>query len=626
MTSLSEYSEHPSNAKPQVKTSSLESTCFVLPNYELFVSKLLPATDVSFVHNSRFSPGYFVALHHTVYTYHGSYPTETPNYCGARVPLRHTKLNIQRWRQYLVEYENSEIVQYLEYGFPLGLTTNPVLQSSLQNHGSSYQFFKYIDEFLSKGLERCELTGPFRTPPFYNLHVSPLMTAPKKPDSRRAVFDATFGDFSLNKNTIADMYLDNPCVYDYPTVDDFKLLVLNAGKGCFIWKRDLSRFYLQIPLDPLEYPKVCCVWRNRLYFFVSLMFGLTHSGLQGQKVTNAVTWIHQRMGFTSVNYSDDIGGVEKTLTRATQSYTALGDLLQELGLDESTSKAHPPSTSMPYLGVLFDTEKMTLSVPGDKLEEVRHELNVWLKRKRVNKRTLQKLLGKLFWIARCIKYSRGFMGRLLAQLRTLHSEPDYKTVPISEGCKQDIQWWARYVRRFNGTEMLYPEEPLNLELYQILQTNSVVYCGDAQPSGGGAYCGQEYWAQTFPVWLQDESIPIHVKEFHVLIASTALWGDKWRGKLVYLFCDNQAVVHVLDKERARDQSMSQLLREFLYLVCTRGFTPVFRHVGSKANHLADYLSRHEDQVSIDAYLTEQNSDLSIRRSIPESFFIPQKIW
>ena len=125
------------------------------------------------------------------------------------------------------------------------------------------------------------------------------------------------------------MYLDNPCVYDYPTVDDFKLLVLNAGKGCFIWKRDLSRFYLQIPLDPLEYPKVCCVWRNRLYFFVSLMFGLTHSGLQGQKVTNAVTWIHQRMGFTSVNYSDDIGGVEKTLTRATQSYTALGDLLRK---------------------------------------------------------------------------------------------------------------------------------------------------------------------------------------------------------------------------------------------------------------------------------------------------------
>ena len=73
------------------------------------------------------------------------------------------------------------------------------------------------------------MTGPFRTPPFDSIHVSPLMTAPKKPDSRRAVFDATFGEFSLNKNTIADRYCDSPCIYDYPTVDDFKQLVLNAG-------------------------------------------------------------------------------------------------------------------------------------------------------------------------------------------------------------------------------------------------------------------------------------------------------------------------------------------------------------------------------------------------------------
>ena len=31
--------------------------------------------------------------------------------------------------------------------------------------------------------------------------ISPLMTSPKKPNSRRAVFDASFGLYSLNKNT-----------------------------------------------------------------------------------------------------------------------------------------------------------------------------------------------------------------------------------------------------------------------------------------------------------------------------------------------------------------------------------------------------------------------------------------
>ena len=623
-----------SQVKPQLKVKFLESSCFVLPGNRIFIDKVLPNSKVFFAGNVNFPPDYFVTLHQLVSCFNASYPTGTPNYRGARIPLRHTKLNIQSWRQLLVDYEDVDIVQFLEYGFPLGLSENPVLESSLQNHGSSYQYFNYIDEFISSGLGRCELTGPFKVPPFSWVHVSPLMTAPKKPASRRAVFDATFGDFSLNNNTIGDTYCDGPCIYDYPTVDDFKQLVLCSGEGCFMWKRDLSRFYLQIPLDPIEYPKVCYVWRNKLFFFVSLMFGLTHSGLQGQKITRAVTWIHQRLGlntayrslYTSVNYSDDIGGVEKTLERSSQSYIALGELLKELGLEESLSKAHPPSTIMPYLGVLFNTNSMTMSIPGDKIEEIRNELNFWLKRRTVNKRTLQKLLGKLFWIARCVKFSRGFMGRLLGQLRELHDAPDHKKYPLTEACRLDIQWWARYVRRFNGVEILYPENPLDLGLDDLVRAGAIVYCGDAQPLGGGAYCGLEYWAQPFPTWLQDDRIPIHIKEFYVLVASTALWGDSWRGKVVYMFCDNSAVVHVLEKERPRDKDMSRLLREFLYLVCTRNFTPIFKHVGSKANHLADFLSRHNNQTTIENYLSENSISMSIRRNVPDSYFKCQSIW
>ena len=59
---------------------------------------------------------------------------------------------------------------------------------------------------------------------------------------------------------------------------------------------------------------------------------------------------------------------------------------------------------MPYLGVLFDTEKMTMSVPPDKVEEVREELSIWKRKTTASKKSLQKLLGKLFWISRCVKF------------------------------------------------------------------------------------------------------------------------------------------------------------------------------------------------------------------------------
>ena len=457
--------------KPLLNVSSLQSSCFILPKYEVFVDKVLPDMTVEWLPNSDFSTDYFVALHSLVSAGGENYLPMTPNYMGARIPLRHTKLNIQSWRRLLKGYDYAELLQFLEYGFPLGLTSDPapILMSALSNHSSSYQHYTYLDKFFATGLEKRELTGPFKSPPFESLHVSPLMTAPKKPDSRRVVFDATFGDYSLNKNTLSNSYCDSPCIYDFPTVDDFKDLILKCGRGCYIWKRDLSRFYLQIPLDPVDYANVCCVWRRSIFFFVSLMFGLTHSGLQGQKISSAVKWIHQGLGksldgeteFNSLNYSDDIGGCESSLSRADMSFNALGQLFTELGLEESVSKAHSPSTQMPYLGVYFDTVALTMSVPGEKLEELREELSRWLKKKSANKRMLQSLLGKLFWVARCVKYSRGFMGRLLAHLRELHPLPDHRRASLPVGCIEDISWWSRYLRRFNGVELLYPDNPLN---------------------------------------------------------------------------------------------------------------------------------------------------------------------
>ena len=183
----------------------------------------------------------------------------------------------------------------MEFGFPLGLVT-PDLSPSLRNHGSSYQYFPHIDKFVVNEIKCSGLTGPFGAAPWTDLMLSPLMTAPKKPKSRRPVFDASFGDGSLNNSTPGEHYLGTPTQYTYPKIDDFKKIVLACGPGSFMWKRDLHRFFLQIPLDPTEYRHVGFVWRGLFFFFVCLMFGLRHSGLQGQRITDALSWIHRQQG------------------------------------------------------------------------------------------------------------------------------------------------------------------------------------------------------------------------------------------------------------------------------------------------------------------------------------------
>ena len=84
-------------------------------------------------------------------------------------------------------------------------------------------------------------------------------------------------------------------------------------------------------MDPVEYHRVGLVWRGLHFFFLALAFGLRHSGLQDQKLTDALAWIHRRRGldtnlekmFNVVNYSDDLGGCETKKARATESFAQL---------------------------------------------------------------------------------------------------------------------------------------------------------------------------------------------------------------------------------------------------------------------------------------------------------------
>ena len=281
---------------------------------------------------------------------------------------------------------------------------------------------------------------------------------------------------------------------------------------------------------------------------------------------------------------------------------------------------------MPFLGVQFDSVKLTMSVPPDKLQEVREEISLWVRRTTATKKTLQQFLGKLFWISRCVRFSRPFMGRLLQQLRDMSNLPDHKKHPLSIGCKDDISWWDRYIRKFNGVELMYDDQPLELPLPQLLDTSALVIAGDAQVWGGGAYFQGQYWSRSFPQWLQDPNIGIHLKEFYVVLASVWLWGDMLTGNLVYIFSDNDAVVESLQKEKPRDQEMLKLLREFMYVVCTKKFSPVFRKIGTKQNWLADFISRCHDYDKTQQFFAEKGVVPMELRVMPDNLFNVNSNW
>ena len=152
-----------SPAKPVANVRHLSDLVVQTP-FGPFTDKALPLSGQRMLMRDKFNTEYFLALHNVVAApgirEDGShYPAFSPNYLGARVKLKHVDLKVDRWRYHLRGYEDVEIIQHMEFGFPLGLQELPNLQSSQRNHGSSYSFYPHVDKFVTDEVARVGCDG-----------------------------------------------------------------------------------------------------------------------------------------------------------------------------------------------------------------------------------------------------------------------------------------------------------------------------------------------------------------------------------------------------------------------------------------------------------------------------------
>ena len=69
------------------------------------------------------------------------------------------------------------------------------------------------------------------------------------------------------------------------------------------------------------------------------------------------------------NYLEDLAGCE-TVDKSKFAFYILENLLKKCGIEESVEKARSPCTKMIFIGILFDTENMTISIDQNRLDEI----------------------------------------------------------------------------------------------------------------------------------------------------------------------------------------------------------------------------------------------------------------
>ena len=187
------------------------------------------------------------------------------NVIGCQVPVR-SKWNIMLLQSLLVNYRDKQVVDYLNYGFPVSRDDNYPDPSP----ANCNTYFEKEDRLGAT-------IGPFCIPPFFNrIGVFPLSTRPKRDSSERCIIldlSYPFGA-SVNDGIDKDFYCREHVCQMYPTIDTLAARVAQIGVDCRMWKKEFSRFFRQLPLYPCDYSLIGMHWRNMLFFDKSIPMGL----------------------------------------------------------------------------------------------------------------------------------------------------------------------------------------------------------------------------------------------------------------------------------------------------------------------------------------------------------------
>ena len=86
---------------------------------------------------------------------------------------------------------------------------------------------------------------------------------------------------------------------------------------------------------------------------------------------------------------------------------------------------------MTFVGVLFNTETMTIEITPERLCELRALLTTWLNKELASLKEVQSLLGKLNFVAACVRPGRIFISRMLKWLKVLYrEEAKFHNIPL----------------------------------------------------------------------------------------------------------------------------------------------------------------------------------------------------
>ena len=228
---------------------------------------------------------------------------------SAKIPAR-SQLNVSVWKEELSTYWDQQLLQLLEFGFPLDFNRQCHLRFEGENHTSVTDYPGDIDAYIQEERHFDAILGPFQENPIKGGHCSPFMTRYKpNSDCCRVIIDLSWPlGASVNAGIDKNTYIGSDFEPTFPPVDDITNALKRLGRGALLYKVDVSHAFRHVKVDSGENALLGLQW-NSTYIDMCLPFGTRHGSQITQCLSDAVRYIMCQNGHCIIDYIDDYIGV-----------------------------------------------------------------------------------------------------------------------------------------------------------------------------------------------------------------------------------------------------------------------------------------------------------------------------
>ena len=503
--------------------------------------------------------------------------------------LAHTPVRLHELKPWLALYPNQEDANILYQGFSDGFKIQfegkrEAIES--KNHGSALSQPRIVKRKLTDEVVAGRVAGPFQQKPLSNLRVSPLGLVNKStPGEFRLIFDLSYPETGSVNEGIPQEFSS----VQYTNFDAVTNMVKSMGQGSFLFKIDIRSAFRLLPLHPADFSLMGMKHDNAYYVDKALPFGCATSCAIFEKFSTFLEFCAKKAAGKNevIHYLDDFCGGNLSMQEAEVFLKCILALFDTLGVPVAPEKIEGPSTTIKFLGLLVDTINMEVRLPADKVLDLKSLIRQFTAKKRglkVSLREIQSLIGKLNFACRAIVPGRAFIRRLIDATR--HAKKPHHKIRITAAMKDDLNVWDQFLSKFNGRSVMFDEAWIDSDSMDL-------YTDAAGGIGFGAYF-QGRWAHG--LWPEDwlvDSPDITFKELLPIAVALCLWSEDMTNKKIIFHCDNEAVVHIVNKQSSRSPPSMSLMRMIVLSCLSNNVLFKAIHVPGRHNKIADALSRQQ---------------------------------